>query len=185
MTRIAVVTVAVAALAGLLFTLSRIDDIALEPAASDDKLPRYTLTNAELTRFDAAGQPTMKATAATLEYFDDESALATTLVVDVLSGTRTPWHIDAPAGNLRAGSREIELTGEVIANGQWPDNGEALVLRSPSMTVNPDTHVLHTAAAVDVESRSRKGTAVGMNANWEKQDLRLLDNVKMRYEVTR
>jgi len=185
MTRIAVVTVAVAALAGLLFTLSRIDDIALEPAASDDKLPRYTLTNAELTRFDDAGQPAMKATAATLEYFDDESALATTLVVDVLSGTSTPWHIDAPTGNLRAGSREIELTGEVVANGQWPDNGEALVLRSPSMIVNPDTHVLHTAAAVDVESRSRKGTAVGMNANWEKQDLRLLDNVKMRYEVTR
>ena len=103
----------------------------------------------------------------------------------MLSGTRTPWHIDAPAGNLRAGSREIELTGEVVANGQWPDNGEALVLRSPSMTVNPDTHVLHTAAAVDVASRTRKGTAVGMNANWEKQDLRLLDNVKMRYEVTR
>ena len=185
MTRIAVATIAVAALAGLLFTLSRIDDIALEPVSSDDKLPRYTLTNAELTRFDTAGQPAMKATAATLEYFDDESALATTLVVDVLSGTRTPWHIDAPAGNLRAGSREIELTGEVVANGQWPDNGEALVLRSPSMTVNPDTHALHTAAAVNVESRTRKGTAVGMNANWEKQDLRLLDNVKMRYEVTR
>lgn len=185
MTRIAVASIAVAALAGLLFTLTRIDDIALEPAKSDDKLPRYTLTGAELTRFDAGGQPSMKATAATLEYFDDESALATTLVVDVLSGTKTPWHIDAPAGNLRAGSRELELTGDVVANGLWPDNGEALVLRSPTMTVNPDTHVLHTAAAVDVESRSRKGTATGMNANWEKQDLRLLDNVKMRYEVTR
>lgn len=185
MTRIAVATIAVAALAGLLFTLNQIDDIALEPAASDDKLPRYTLTGAELTRYDADGQPAMKATAATLEYFDDESATATTLVVDVLSGARTPWHIDAPAGNLPAGSREIELTGNVVANGQWPDNGEALVLRAPTMTVNPDAHVLHTAAAVAVDSRTRKGTAVGLNANWDKQDLRLLDNVKMRYEVTR
>lgn len=185
MTRIVVATIAVAALAGLLFTLNRIDDIALEPSAEDDKLPRYTLTAAELTRFDTAGRPAMTATAATLEYFDDESATATTLVVDVLSGAKTPWHIEAPAGRLRAGSREIELTGEVVAHGQWPDNGEALVLRSPSMTVNPDAHVLHTTAAVDVDSRTRKGTAVGMNANWEQQDLRLLDNVKMRYEVTR
>lgn len=185
MTRIAVATIAVAALAGLLFTLNRIDDIALEPAASDDKLPRYTLSGAELTRYDAAGRPAMKATAATLEYFDDESATATTLAVDVLSGPKTPWHIEAPAGALRAGSREIELSGNVVANGQWPDNGEALVLRAPSMIVNPDTHVLRTATAVDVDSRTRKGTATGMNANWEKQDLRLLDNVKMRYEVTR
>lgn len=185
MTRIVVATIAVAALAGLLFTLNRIDDIALDVAASPDKLPRYTLTQADLTRYDAAGQPSMKATAATLEYFDDESATATTLVVDVLSGPKTPWHIEAPAGNLRAGSREIELTGEVVAHGQWPDNGEALVLRSPSMIVNPDTHVLHTAAVVDVDSRTRKGTAVGMDANWEKQDLRLLNNVKMRYDVTR
>ncbi len=185
MTRIAVATIAVAALAGLLFTLSRIDDIALEPAASDDKLPRYTLSGAELTRFDAAGQPSMKATAATLEYFDDESALATTLVVDVLSGAKTPWHIDAPTGALSPGSRELKLSGEVVANGQWPDNGEALVLRSPTMTVDPDTHVLRTDAVVHADSRSRKGTAVGMAANWEKQDLRLLNNVKMRYEATR
>ncbi len=185
MTRIVVASIAVAALAGLLFTLTRIDDIALEPAADNDKLPRYTLTGAVLTRFDADGQPAMKATAATLEYFDDESANATTLVVDVLSGPKTPWHIEAPAGMLRAGSRDIELTGDVVANGQWPDNGEALVLRSPTMTVNPDTHLLRTAAAVEVDSKTRNGTAVGMNANWQKQDLRLLDNVKMRYDVTR
>lgn len=185
MTRIAVTAIAVATLAGLLFTLGRIDDIALEPAASDDKLPRYTLTDAELIRFDGTGQPAMKATAATLEYFDDESALATTLVVDVLSGPRTPWHIDAPTGRLSPGSRALTLSGDVVASGQWPDNGEALVLRSPTMTVDPDAHVLRTDAAVLADSRSRKGTAVGMTANWEKQDLRLLDNVKMRYDATR
>ena len=121
MTRFVVATIAVAALAGLLFKLNRIDDIALDVAASPDKLPRYTLTQADLTRYDAAGQPSMKATAATLEYFDDESATATTLVVDVLSGPKTPWHIEAPAGNLRAGSREIELTGEVVAHTDWND----------------------------------------------------------------
>lgn len=185
MTRVAVATIAVAALAGLLFTLSRIDDVALAPEAAGSTLPRYTLTGATLTRYDADGQPALKATAATLEYFDDESATATTLVVDVLSGPKTPWHVEAPTGRLRAGSRDIELNGNVVANGQWPDNGEPLVVRAPTMTVNPDRHLLNTAAPVEVESRTRRGTAVGMNANWDQQDLRLLDNVKMRYEATR
>ncbi len=185
MTRVAVAAIAVAALAGLLYTLNRIDDVAVVSTEADNRLPRYTLTAAELTRYDAAGEPALKATAANLEYFDDESAQATTLVVDVLSGTKTPWHITSPTGNLAPGSRVMTLSGEVIANGQWPDNGEAVVVRSPTMKIDPDAHLLSSDVDVHADSRTRKGTAIGMTANWAQQDLHLLNNVKMRYEVNR
>eukprot|EP01034_Spumella_vulgaris_P011629 gene11629-14798_t len=73
MTRVAVAAIAVASLAGLLYTLNRIDDVAVVSTEADNRLPRFTLTAAELTRYDAAGEPALKATAANLEYFDDES----------------------------------------------------------------------------------------------------------------
>jgi len=184
-TRIAVAGIAALALAGLLFTLSRIDDVAVEPAAPDNRLPRYTLTGAELTRYDVQGQPALKATAATLEYFDDESAQATTLVLDVISGPTTSWHIEAPTGTLKPGSREMRLEGDVVANGNWPDNGEPVTLKTPTLWVDPDSHTLRTDAVVQAASRTRNGSATGMNANWVQHDLHLLNNVKMRYEATR
>jgi len=185
MTRATVAVIAVAALAGLLYTLNRIDDVAVVSSEADNKLPRYTLTAAELTRYDADGEPALKATAANLEYFDDESAQATTLVVDVLSGPKTPWHITSPTGRMAPGSRMMTLSGNVIADGQWPDNGEAVTVRSPTMKIDPDAHLLSSEVEVNADSRTRKGTATGMIANWAQQDLRLLNNVKMRYEVNR
>lgn len=185
MTRIAVAAIAVAALAGLLYTLNRLDEVAVIASTTDDRLPRYTLSNAELTRYDADGQPALRATATSLEYFDDESAQASTLKLDVLSGARTPWHIEAPTGSLAPGSRVMALSGNVTADGQWPDNGEAVSLRTPSLLVDPDRHLLSTDAAVTADSRTRQGSAIGMTANWVQQDLRLINNVKMRYEVTR
>ena len=185
MTRIAVAAIAAAALAGLLYTLNRIDDVAVVAGKTDDRLPRYTLTSAVLTRYDADGQPALKATASSLEYFDDESAVATTLTLDTLSGTRTPWHIQAPTGRLAPGSKVLALSGDVIANGQWPDNGEAVIVRTPTLMVDPDHHLLSTDDPVTADSRTRQSSSTGMNANWQQQDLRLLNNVKMRYEVTR
>ena len=70
MTRIAVAAIAAAALAGLLYTLNRIDDVAVVAGKADDRLPRYTLTSAVLTRYDADGQPALKATADQLKFED-------------------------------------------------------------------------------------------------------------------
>lgn len=185
MTRAAIAGIAVVALAAVLFSLNRIDDIALAPEGGGERLPRYTLSEAELVRYDTDGQPALKARAATLEYYDDESANATTLVVDVLAGPKTPWHLEAPSGRIEPGSRELILDGAVIATGQWPDNGEALVLRTPRLNVDPERHLLHTKAPIEAVSRTRNGTAVGMTADWVAQDLRLLNKVKMRHDVTR
>lgn len=185
MTRFAVAGLAVVALGALLFSLNRIDDIAIEPETGGERLPRYTLSDAELIRYDAKGQPALKATAATLEYFDDESATATALVVDVIAGPKTPWHLEAPAGAMQAGSRELVLTGAVVATGRWPDNDEPLVIRTPTMTVDPERNLLHTNAPIEAASATRNGTAVGLSANWVAQDLRLLNKVKMRHEATR
>lgn len=185
MTRVAVAALAIATVAGLLYALNRIDDVAVVADSTDDRLPRYTLSGAVLVRYDASGQPAMRATATSLEYFDDESAVASSLKLDVLSGTRTPWHIEAPTGRLPPGSKVLALSGNVQADGQWPDNGEAVTLRTPTLKVDPDLHLLSSDALVTAESRSRQGSGTGLAANWLKQDLHLLNNVKMRYEVTR
>ena len=131
------------ALAALLFSLNRIDDIALAPDGGGDRLPRYTLSEAELVRYDTDGQPALKARAATLEYYDrrignrDHAGRRCARGAEDALAPRSP----DGAGSSQAG-RELILDGAVIATGQWPDNGEALVLRTPTLTVDPERHLL-------------------------------------------
>lgn len=171
------------ALAGLLYTLQRIDDVALAPLPPNSKVPRYTLNDAVLTRFDADGAPALRATAKTLEYFDDESARGEMLDVDILAGVKTPWTASAPSGILPAHSRSFVLEGAVVARGHWPDNNDAVTVQTTKLWIDPDQHELHTDRDVTFQSASRDGSATGLRSNWIDQDMKLLNDVKMHYEA--
>ncbi|GAC1630971.1 MAG: hypothetical protein NVS9B10_23890 [Nevskia sp.] len=183
MTRAYVIAALVLALAGLYYTLQRIDDVAITQAAPDNKVPRYTLNDAIVTRYDAAGLPSVRATAKTLEYFDDESAKGETLDVDVLAGVRTPWNVTAPNGMLPAHSHAFVLEGEVVAKGNWPDNDEAVTVQTTQLWVDTDRHELHTDRSLSFNSAMRDGSATGMRSNWIDRNMSLLNDVKMHYEV--
>lgn len=184
MTRPVLAVLVLAVVAGLFFTLQRVDDAVLTPAGPDLRLPRYTLNDALLTRYDADGTPALKATAATLEYYDDESAKGTTLNVDVLSGTRTPWNLTAPAAMLPAHQHAFRLEGgPVIAKGQWPDNREDVTITTTLVWVDPDQHEFHTDRALTFQSATRDGSATGLRSNWTNRNMTLLNDVKMHYEA--
>ncbi len=173
------------AAAGLLYTLQKIDDVALTAPPVDNKVPRYTMNDAVLTRYDDAGIPSMHATADRLEYFDDESAHAEMLKLDVLSGATTPWHLSAPSAMLPAHARTFLLEGAVVADGNWPDNAEPVTVRTTQLWVDPDTHQLRTERGITFESASRDGSATGLRANWIDRNMNLLNDVKMHYEAKR
>lgn len=183
MTRPVLVTLLLLALAGLFYTLQRIDDVALAPVAPDAGLPRYTLNDAVITRYDADGTPAVRATAKTLEYFDDESARGDTLSVDVLSGVRTPWHAAAPSGMLPAHSHSFVLQGEVVADGHWPDTDEPVTVRTTELWIDPDRHEIHTERAVTLTGATRDGSATGLRSNWTDRNMSLLKDVKMHYDA--
>ena len=183
MTRVYLIAALVLALAGLYYTLQRIDDVAITKTATDNTVPRYTLNDAIITRYDAAGVPSVRATAKMLEYFDDESAKGETLNVDVLSGVRTPWNITSPSGMLPAHSHAFLLEGDVIAQGNWPDNDEAVTVKTTQLWVDTDHHELHTDRGVTFNSLTRDGSATGMRGNWIDRNMSLLNDVKMHYEV--
>lgn len=186
MTRPVLIAVLLAALAGLYYTLQRIDDVAITQAAPDNQLPRYTLNGAELTRYDASGAPSLRAKAKTLEYFDDQSAKGEALAVDVLAGVKTPWHLESPGGTLPARSHVFVLDGgDVVATGFWPDNNEPVTVRTTEVWVDPDRHEIHTDRALKFESATRDGSATGLRANWTEQNMNLLNDVKMHYEANR
>ncbi len=173
----------VPALAGLYYTFQRMDNSVVEAPEVPSALPRYTLVGAELTRFDADGEPNLRGQADSIDYFDDQSGHAHNLVMDLVADDDRTWHLSSPTATLPAHQRRFMLDGPVLANGQWPDNGEPLALRTDRLWVDPDRHEIDTDAAVEVQSKSRNGSATGLRSDWVGQSMQLLHNVKMTYQT--
>jgi LPS export ABC transporter protein LptC len=175
----------VPALAGLFFTFQRMDNSIVESPQVTAASPRYTLNGAELTRFDNDGGASLLGQADTIDYFDDQSGRAQNLQIETFSDEAKTWHVTAPAANLPAHQRRFMLEGPVVASSQWPDNGEAFVMHTDYLWVDPDRHELDTDAAVNLRGTLRNGDAVGMRSDWIARTLQLQHNVKMKYEAVR
>jgi LPS export ABC transporter protein LptC len=173
----------VPALGGMYYTLQRMGAPAAAPAAAPAGLPLYTLDQAELTRYGADGAPTLRGIAQRIDYFPDQSAQAYDLQVDLLAAEGAPWRLSAPAALLPAQARRFELSGPVLAQGRWPDDGSALQVRTEQLWIDPDLHEIATDAPVDLAGDTRQGRALGLRADWSARNLWLLHDVQMQYEA--
>ena len=171
----------VPALGGLLYTFQRMDSFSVETPQAPTTLPRYTLSSAELTRYDADGSITLSGTADTIDYFDDQSGRAQNLQADLIADDEKTWHLNSPAATLPAHQHRFMLEGPVVATGQWPDSGEDLTVHTDHLWVDPDRHEIDTDAPVNLKSPLRTGSAVGLRSDWSEQTLQLLHNVRMTY----
>jgi LPS export ABC transporter protein LptC len=150
------------------------------PTPDPATAPRYSLRGVQWTRLDADGQREFTADAESADYFDDESARYEQLKMNVPRIGDVPWRLTSPKGAAPAHEKRILMEGPVDVSGAWPD-GEALVLNTPQLWVDPVNHLLSTEAGVVFDSASRSGQAKGLKANWELQTVQLLGNVRMQY----
>ena len=176
-----VMLAAVPVLAAVLYTLQRADESESSVEISPAALPRYVAHDATLTRFDTDGTATLRGSASSVEYFEDDSGQAHDLQVDLLADGEPQWHLSSPTGTMPARERRILLDGPVLAKGEWPDSDSPLTVDTTQVWIDPDTHQFETRDAVRLNSEARYGTADGMRVNWDERHLQLLHNVKMTY----
>lgn len=173
---------ALAVLGALLFlSLQRMDQLRPLSAEAPIETPRYELLDAEWTRLDAQGAPEFSARADSIVWFDDQSAHLSQPEIHAFGGSGSPWRLTAPEGSMAAGSRDILLTGTVLATGQWPDGGE-LGFNTDRLWLDMQGRLLRTDADVSLQGPGRHVLATGMTADWQGRDLRFLSNVQARYE---
>jgi LPS export ABC transporter protein LptC len=141
--------------------------------------PRYVVTGATWTRLDRQGEPEFRAVAASVEYYADDSIHLTDLTLDSLGGTRSPWHLKAPAGMAPPHEHRLRLDGPVVADGKTAD-GEPFTITTDNLWVDQLRRELYTGAPVRMEGGLRSATGVGMRADFSGEHLKLND-VKFNY----
>ena len=184
MKRYVLALMAIPVLGALLYTFQRVDEGGAIVPVETVALPRYTVYDATLMRFDNDGAATLRGKATSVAYFDDESGHATNLQADTLADDEVTWHLTSPTATMPAHDRRILLEGPVVANGQWPDTGEDLTVDTTQVWVDTDAHQFDSRQPVKLQSASRNGTAVGLRVDWQDRRMQLLHNVKMTYAAT-
>lgn len=150
-------------------------------AAPTAQQPRYVLRNAQWSSFDDKGTLQFSGSADNIDYFDDESAKLHTFALTVFSERDSPWTATAPEGfSPPGGTQRLQLLGGVEGKGFWPD-GEPMVFHTPQLWVDNLAKTITTDDKVDLEGKSRTGSARGMKVAGSQQQMSLLHEVEMRY----
>lgn len=143
--------------------------------------PRYSLSDVRWRRLDEQGQVQLVATADRVDWYDDESAQLSGLMVNGLGGEASPWILRAPQGEAPAASRNLRLYGPVTVEGRWPEGTPFEFVTSELWVDQPEGH-LRTDTPVMLSGGGRTARAEGLRADWEGKTVELVGHVEVHYD---
>lgn len=150
-----------------------LQDLPQPPPEAD-----YYLRGAELSSMDDDGQLLYRVQAAGVLHYPDQSVRLDTVEVTYLNG---PWTLTADAGFLPPGEQDLQLSGNVTMRGTLR-TGEPVELRTPDILIAFEHKRIETDATVHMSSTAVEATATGLRTDLSGQELKLLNNVTVRYE---
>ena len=172
-----------ALLLALGFWLSNLPEPAVtEPAVTAEKTaPRYAMSGVRWLRLDNQGRPQFRAQAATIDFYDDDSARLHTLGLDALGGFDSVWHLTAPSGYVPARQKRLRLDGPVTGEGQLAEN-ETAHLHAGQLWVDQTKREISSDRPVLIESPRRQAQAQGLRADFGGKRIELRGKVEAHYD---
>ncbi len=152
--------------------------------------PDSIMWNFKRTDMDLDGLPKARLEADVMKHFPlDDSVDLESPVMEIYNEEGVmPWHITAERGWLSGDGEKLLLYGEVYI---WRDQPNAsketpkeIEMITTDLKILIDEEYAETDNFVMILSPSSKVTAVGLQANLQKRQLKLLNQVRGRYENT-
>jgi len=145
-------------------------DTGSETVASD--APRYRIEKLSALRTDKAGQPLVRLTADTADYFDGGAAKLTNIEAVGLSGSAAPWTLRSPTGTVAAGEKRLLLHKPVQGTGRW-SSGEPFTFAGSEVWVDDSKRQFYSTEPVELDSATRSAKAKGFTAGFDGKTLKM------------
>jgi len=87
------------------------------------------------------------------------------------------WHLKSDRGQIRADGDDVELSGNVVVDGQAPGSNEPLSLSTETLRINTPTEFIETKSPVKLLWSGHELNAVGLQADLKAGTLRLESEV--------
>lgn len=152
---------------------------ASHPSAS--QAPDYTVSDAEVTRFDAQGAPQYMLDAAAIAHQQvSGTSTLTRIRLDYYDTAGATWRLTAQQGRLAADGEELMLAGNVHAR-QLVQN-DPLQFAAPEVEVGLENRTVKSSARVQLWQASYRLEGTGLEADLRSGIVKLLSDVTGRYE---
>jgi lipopolysaccharide export system protein LptC len=157
---------------------------ALNPAAQAEHVADYTLNDFELTAMSADGRPRYHLRAASLRHYaDDDTADLSAPRLKVFRRDAPPWWIQSERAAVAPAGTRVLLQDDVEARRLTEVAGDKLELYTSELNVIPDRQYAETAAPVTLVTDRGTTHGVGLEADFKRQQYRLLAQVRGDYEA--
>jgi lipopolysaccharide export system protein LptC len=159
------------------------DDATFDAGTESGELPDYSMSGFRLTEMDVTGRPSHVLIAETLYHYPDraESTL-TAPVLHFFEENRPAWEITAKQGTVSDLERTVLLEGDVLVRYSADRPERDFEVRTKELYVWPDERRAETEMAVRIIQQSGITDSVGMQADLEERRMRLLSQVRGRYD---
>lgn len=166
----------------MLKTVQNFDQAGTQKARDETgPRPRYALRDAEWTRLGPDGNPQFHITAATIDYYDNKSAILSNMTMDGLGGNKGAWLLTSPAGEVPAQQQRILLKKPVVITGKSSHGGEPIKMFTDQLWVDNQRKEIYTDLPLRMTQGAQQAKATGMRADWVGQKLELLHDVEVTY----
>lgn len=145
------------------------------PAGSD-----YYMRDATIYQMQPNGQLEYRMHLAEILHYPDDSARLHDIDARYEGGTKTWWTLQAPRGFVPPGSRDIRLIGGVVLRHPRPE-GHIVVIRTDYAWMRTQQNLIETEAHATATTPTRVVEGDGLRVWLDKDHMKLLDNVHVRY----
>jgi LPS export ABC transporter protein LptC len=128
-----------------------------------EEIPDVYMTNMDLTRYSATGEPTLKVLASTVATYNDSgTSLLTAPIVTLVKDHENDWRITAQKAVVYD-NEDIEFFNDVIVT--QLNTTPASIVKSEYMKVTEQGNLVTTEKPVEITQGKQIIDAIGMNVN--------------------
>ena len=152
------------------------EDIAA--VTSSPEQPGFYMKNAEIIETAKDGKPRFTLHADSIVQDETHTHVQLQQVaVNYSGGTQTPWLLTAQQGHLEQDTRVITFNGDVVLQPQSANPTLPIVLTTDQLSVDTEHNLAHAPGRVNITMNQQRLTAVGLQANLQRQTIRLESQV--------
>ncbi len=165
--------------AGMTFVLNNANNTKV---TNNTLLPDAFMENVTATIMDKYGKPKMKIVTPKMTHFteNDTTQLASPELT-LYRKSPTPWYITADHATATQGADLIHFQKDVMIHHAADTDHPATLIKTPSLTVHPNDQTAETDELITMTQPNTLIKAVGMRANMNTGDIKLLSQAKGEY----
>lgn len=148
----------------------------------DSSLPDALMENVTSIEMDKEGKPKMQiVTPKIIHFAENDTTHILSPILTVYRQSPIPWYVTSKFAKTTHGTENVEFWDDVFISHSGDKNNPATSIKTSTLTVYPANHIAETNDAITLTQPNLTMNAIGMHADMDSGDIKLLFQARGEY----